>query len=186
MQGHVVAQGTGGETLTYTWSSPQKGTFGTTPDVSFTCAGPDYQQSPFTPVTVAVIDSKGNSVKQSIAFTVADLRGSYSLVVGPLGTQRLRGITFFLSLKRKGNALTGTINDGNHYGTVDPAEAGTLDADGLFHIRFKEEYDFSISGQLVIDTNPQYGYSPGYYGIGYIQGGPNDGKQFVLRLEDPY
>jgi len=186
LQGHVVAHGSTDEPLTIAWSAPPYGLFATGADVSFPCMGRDAPRAPYPPVTVTVTASDGSSAKQDVPFVDADFSGSYTLTIGPVGTTPVSQNSFSLWLWRKGTRIFGNINGDPAPGVVDPAEPGTIDADGHFRIRLKLHDDFTIIGQMVIDPTPPIGYSARFYGTGRIQDGPFNGQPFVIRLNDPY
>lgn len=183
---HLDAHDPDGDPLTVTWSGPVRGiptTVGTGTDFSFKAGdvGP--------PLTITVTDSKGASVKTTLAYIVADVNTSLD---GYFGTRR--DVLFSMRLVTNGTLVTGTItqiSSGNWKpGIVDPDDPGRIDGQGRFRIRFRidGEPNFTLDGQMV--PNPDGGitgqFLSDWVGTGWVIGGRFAGQAFTFGRHNPY
>ncbi len=110
-------------------------------------------------VRVTVSDGKGGSATDTRTTTIGTMTGTWRLVLSPTACGGFPGDNgMFLNLTQSGGTVLGTISTPNGMcaatpgttGQIDPAEPGTIDANGHVRIRIKvgDFTDFYAEGNM--------------------------------------
>jgi hypothetical protein len=181
---HVEARQSNGNPLSYAWTSSSKATVGDKPDYTFT-AGDVYG-----PLTATISDGRGGTVSVQLPFINASLSSSFD---GHIGDGNTSTGYFSLRLTQTGTKVTGsgyldTSTSESHTATIDPAQPGTIDAEGHFTFRLKVEStdDITLTGDLMLPPKGGPSYYGGYLARGQVVSGPFAGQPFVFSVHDPY
>jgi hypothetical protein len=125
-----------GDTVTYTWDlagTPANGASGT---VVFNGSGTGT-------VRVTVSDGRGLTATDSRTVTIASATGTWRGSGASLGT-------FTMNLQQNGPVVTGTYSDSEGSGQIDPAQPGSVNAQGHLEMRIKQgRYtDWNFKGDI--------------------------------------
>lgn len=127
-----------GDTLTYTWDLAGNAASGTSGTILFSNGGTGTAR-------LTVTDGRGGSATDTRTFVVGSMTGNWRGTNSTLGT-------FTMALTQTAGFITGTYADTSSFGPgrTDPAQPGTIRADGTIEIRMKQGgfTDFTFRGQM--------------------------------------
>jgi len=137
-----------------------------------------------SPLRFTATDARGAASETPVSFQTFRMKGAFRFVLGEgIYAQPAYGAV----LNQSGSVITGTIHDfRGHYGSTDPHEPGTIDADGRFRIRFKiqSEADLLLSGQVTSAITTFFDYV--LVGRGTVLADAFAGRSFELWHEAMY
>lgn len=160
----ALASDPDGDSLTYTWDLAGNPMSGQNPSISFRAAGGggNYRG------TVSVSDGKGGTATGNADFTLGSMSATWRMIMASV----LDGSTY--QLTQTATIVTGTLNIiGIGAGNLDPAQPGTIGADGRVTLRCKVGRfgDYTLNGTM--DTT-------GRRITGGVTGSGFNGQTFVL------
>lgn len=140
-----------GDALTYAWDLAGNAASGSSGTMFFSSGGSGTAR-------VTVSDGKGGTATETRTFVVGSMSGAWRGVYP--------GYEFTSNLTQNGSRVTGDYRDQLGDGTLDPAYANTIDADGNVVLRYKQGIflDFTMRGRMD-ETGRRI--SGGVFGSGY-------------------
>jgi hypothetical protein len=147
------------DALTYTWNICGGSASGSSASGTFNSGGT-------CTATVTVTDGKGGSVSDSRTFVVGSATGTWTGSGQGLGD-------FTMTMTQSSGFVTGTYQDAFGTGQIDPAQPGTINAQGQIEMRVKQGRfsDWTLRGTMS-QTGRQI--TGGMFGSGFT------GQAFVM------
>lgn len=126
------------DTLVYTWDLAGNPGSGTSGSIIFSTGGEGTAR-------VTVSDGKGGTATDTRTFVVGTMTGAWRGSNSDIGP-------FSMSLTQTSTFISGTYADGSRFGPgqTDPAQPGSIRADGTIELRIKQARftDFTFRGQM--------------------------------------